>query len=124
MQVEGNWWILVDEEPFNEAVTPQIAIAGDRARLGERAGAWSRVGDRIEIAFPAAPGANPQRYAFGLKSNPNFLSGTLYEAFGTFPEEFRLGEQELPDHIWAYPALLSRVEPVSADILYLETTIG
>ncbi len=119
MDVEGNWWLLIEEEPFNEATTPQITLTDIDVLSGDRCGSWSRTDTRLEISIPGAVGANPQRFAFGLGPNQNILSGALYEAFGDFPDGFRLGEAELPDHVMCFPAILSRVEPVSADIVRL-----
>jgi len=117
MNLEGNWWLLQEEEPFNEETTPQLRIEAGAAVMGERRGTWSQTQDRFEVVFPAIGERVEQRYYFGVTQDPNMLSGTLYEVFGELPAGFVAGKSSVPDDVFTYPVTLSRVEPLSADVI-------
>lgn len=51
MNIDGNWWYLLEEEPFDEAVTRQLAFVDGAvldARTDETVGSYAIDGDRLE----------------------------------------------------------------------------
>lgn len=120
MDLIGNWWLLQEEEPFNEETTRQLRLEPGAAIVGERRGTWSQTSDRLDIVMPAEGERVEQRYFFGLGREPNLLSGTLYEVFGELPGDFIGGKSSVPDDVYSYPVTLGRVEPVSADVIELD----
>lgn len=95
MQIDGAWWYLVEEEPFDPERTKQLSFDDGAvldARTDERIGAYAVDGDKL-VAHMAD---GTQIVATVRESESTVVSATLIENHGD--EEIQL------------PALLSRTE--------------
>lgn len=78
MQLDGTWWYLVGEEPFNEETTRQFAFVDGElldGRTDERRGSYTVEGDRLTIDL--AEGV--QIVAKVPVDEPTLISATMIE---------------------------------------------
>ena len=78
MKLDGTWWYLVGEEPFNEDTTRQFAFVDGElldARTDARRGSYTVEGDQLTIELPEGV----KVVATVPEEEPALISATMIE---------------------------------------------
>jgi len=80
MDIEGTWWLLIEEAPFNEERTPQLALTDGAVldgRSDERLGRYAEKGSEVTIELQG------RRISARVDADePVSMSGNLFEGRG------------------------------------------
>lgn len=84
MNIDGTWWYLLDEEPFDENITRQLSFVDGvvlDARTDERLGSYVIDGDRLEAQL------NTGVRIIGTTTDPepSFISATAKDGEFSIP---------------------------------------
>jgi hypothetical protein len=84
MNIDGSWWYLMDEEPFDENITRQLSFTDGMvldARTDERLGAYSIEGDRLEVQLDSGV----RIVGITTDATPTFISATAQDGEFSVP---------------------------------------
>ena len=104
MEIEGAWWLMEEESPFNETSTPVVELWGGKAvwiRSG-KTGSYRLEGD-VLIIDSTLPGDDAhdcyeERIVCRIGTDPAQLGGSALFSCGPMPARVA-NDEELPDDL-------------------------